>query len=206
MFQVHLLNKDNGKREINNSVDHPEQNDFGTTGEGIEILQKALADEKNRSNDYLNQLKYLQADMENLQKRTKKELDITVQRANENLISKLLVILDDMELALKSSLEDENCRQLKSGFQLILDKMQHILEKEGLVRIDALGKKFDPACHEAADQTLRGDKPDGLIMEEIKSGYAFKGKLLRASLVTIARNPREIQDKDYNKSTFNQKG
>jgi molecular chaperone GrpE len=206
MFQVHLLNKDNGKREINNSVDHPEQNDFGTTGEGIEILQKALADEKNRSNDYLNQLKYLQADMENLQKRTKKELDITVQRANENLISKLLVILDDMELALKSSLEDENCRQLKSGFQLILDKMQHILEKEGLVRIDAVGKQFDPTHHEAVDQTLRDDKPDGLIMEEIKSGYAFKGKLLRSSLVTISRNPREVQDKDYNKSTSNQKG
>lgn len=203
---MYLLNKDNRKREINNSVDHPQQNDFRMTGEGIEILQKALADEKNRSNDYLNQLKYLQADMENLQKRTKKELDVTVQRANENLISKLLVILDDMELGLKSSLEDENCRQLKSGFQLILDKMQHILEKEGLVRIDALGKKFDPACHEAADQTLRGDKPDGLIMEEIKSGYAFKGKLLRSSLVTIARNPGEVQDKDYNKSTSNQKG
>lgn len=203
---MYLLNKDNRKREINNSVDHPQQNDFRMTGEGIEILQKALADEKNRSNDYLNQLKYLQADMENLQKRTKKELDVTVQRANENLISKLLVILDDMELGLKSSLEDENCRQLKSGFQLILDKMQHVLEKEGLVRIDALGKKFDPACHEAADQTLRGDKPDGLIMEEIKSGYAFKGKLLRSSLVTIARNPGEVQDKDYNKSTSNQKG
>ena len=78
------------------------------------------------------------------------------------------LLLDDMELALKSSLDDENCRQLKSGFQLILDKMQHILEKEGLVRIDALGKKFDPACHEAASQTFRGDKPDGLIMEEIK--------------------------------------
>lgn len=203
---MYLLNKDNRKREINNSVDHPQQNDFRMTGEGIEILQKALADEKNRSNDYLNQLKYLQADMENLQKRTKKELDVTVQRANENLISKLLVILDDMELGLKSSLEDENCRQLKSGFQLILDKMQHILEKEGLVRIDALGKKFDPACHEAADQTLRGDKPDGLIMEEIKSGYAFKGKLLRSSRVTIARNPGEVQDKNYNKSTSNQKG
>ena len=108
-----------------------------------------------------------------------------------------------MELALKSSLEAENCRQLKSGFQLILDKMQHILEKEGLVRIDALGKQFDPTYHEAADQTLRDDKPDGLIMEEIKPGYAFKGKLLRSSLVTLARNPREVRDKDYNKSTSN---
>lgn len=190
------MNKDNRKREINNSVDHSEQNNFGTTGEGIEILRKALADEKNRSNDYLNQLKYLQADMENLQKRNRKELDVTVQRANENLISKLLVIFDDMELALNSPLETENCQQLKSGFQLILDKMQHILEKEGLVRIDALGKQFDPTHHEAVDQTLRDDKPDGLIMEEMKSGYTFKGKLLRSSLVTIAKNPREARDKE----------
>jgi molecular chaperone GrpE len=196
MFQVLFLNKNNRKREINNSVDHPEQNNFGTTGEGIEILRKALADEKNRSNDYLNQLKYLQADMENLQKRNRKELDVTVQRANENLISKLLVILDDMKLALNSPLEIENSQQLKSGFQLILDKMQHILEKEGLVRIDALGKQFDPTHHEAVDKTLRDDKPDGLIMEEMKSGYTFKGKLLRSSLVTIAKNPREVRDKE----------
>jgi molecular chaperone GrpE len=193
---VDLLNKDNQKREINNSIEHQEQNNFGTTGERIEILQKALADEKNRSNDYLNQLKYLQADMENLQKRNRKELDVTIQRANENLISKLLVIFDDMKLALNSPSEIENCRQLKSGFQLILDKMQHILEKEGLVRIDALGKQFDPTHHEAVDQTLRDDKPDGLIMEEMKSGYVFKGKLLRSSLVTIAKNPREVRDKE----------
>ena len=193
---MYFLNKDNRKREINNSVDHAEQNDFGTTGEGIEILRKALADEKYRSNDYLNQLKYLQADMENLQKRNRKELDVTVQRANENLISKLLVIFDDMELALNSPLEVEKCPQLKLGFQLILDKMQHILEKEGLVRIDALGKQFDPTHHEAVDQTLRDDKPDGLILEEMKSGYTFKGKLLRSSLVTIAKNPREVQEKE----------
>ena len=201
-----LLNKNIRKREINNSVEHSEQNNYGINEEGIKILQKALSDEKNRSNDYLNQLKYLQADLENLQKRTKKELDISVQRANEYLISELLVILDDIELALKSSLETENCRQLKSGFKLILDKMHNILEKEGLVRIDALGKIFDPTYHEATDQTLRDDKPDGLIIEEIKSGYVFKGKVLRASLVKIARNPRQVREKEYSKSTSSQKG
>jgi molecular chaperone GrpE len=189
---VYFLTKDNRKHEINNSVDHPEQNDFGPTGEGIEFLRKALADEKNRSNEYLNQLKYLQADIENLQKSTKKELDITVQRANESLISKLLVILDDMELALKSSSETKNCPQLTSGFKLILKKMQHILADEGLVRIDTLEKQFNPKCHEAADQTLRDDAPDGLIIEEIKAGYIFKGKILRSSLVTIARNPKAV--------------
>jgi molecular chaperone GrpE len=192
--KVGLLN--NQKHEINNSVEDSEQNNFGINEDEIKILQKALADEKHRSNDCLNQLKYLQADIENLQKRTKKELDITVQRANEYLISNLLVILDDMELALKSSLETENYRQLKSGFKLILNKMQHILEKEGLVRIDALGKQFDPAYHEATDQTLRYDMPDGLIIEEIKPGYIFKGKVLRASLVKIARNPIEVPEKE----------
>ncbi len=186
-----LLNRDDQERGIN-SVENQEQNESVTNEEGIITLQKALADEKNRSNEYLNQLKYLQADIENLRKSTKKELDITVQRANESLISKLLVVLDDMELALKSTLEIENYRHLKSGFQLILEKMQHILEKEGLVRIDSLGKQFDPTCHEAADQILREDQPNGLIIEEIKPGYFFKGKIMRSSLVTVARNPSEI--------------
>ena len=187
-----LLNRDNQERGINNSVENQEQNGSGENEERIITLQKALADEKNRSDEYLNQMKYLQADIENLKKSTKKELDMTIQRANESLISKLLVILDDMEFALKSSPEIENYRQLKSGFQLILEKMQHILEKEGLVRIDSLGKQFDPTCHEAADQILREDQPDGSIIGEIKAGYYFKGKIMRSSLVTISKNPREF--------------
>ena len=68
----------------------------------------------------------------------------------------------------------------------------YVLEKEGLVRLDALEKQFDPKYHEAADQTLRDDAPDGLIIEEIKAGYIFKGKILRSSLVTIAKNPKEV--------------
>ena len=186
------MNKDKRTHKINKFIGHSEQNASRKNEEEIELLRKALSDEKKRSDEYLNQLKYLQADIENLQKSTKKEIDVTVQRANESLISKLLVIFDDMELALKSSLENENCQKLMSGFQLILEKMQHILEKEGLVRIDALEKQFDPTYHEAADQTLRNDTPDGLIIEEIKAGYIFKGKILRSSLVTIAKNPKEV--------------
>jgi molecular chaperone GrpE len=157
----------------------------------IESLKEALAEEKGRSADYLNRLKYFQADLENLQKRTRKEIEETIARANEQLISKLLVIIDDMEMAMKVSYEIENSQAIRSGFELILGKLRDLLENEGLARIEAGGKPFDHAIHEAANQTSREDAADGTIIEELRAGYTLKGKLLRPSIVIVAKNPQK---------------
>jgi len=165
--------------------------DLETLTKELASVKKAFADEKARSADYLNRLKYLQAELENLQKRTKREIEEIVERANERLISRLLVIVDDMEIAMNASLKIENCRAVRSGFELVLKKIREILEDEGLDRIEAVGKQFDPSIHEAANQTPREDAPDGSVVEELRPGYMFKGKLLRPSIVVVAKNPKE---------------
>jgi molecular chaperone GrpE len=165
----------------------------------IESLKEALAEEKGRSADYLNRLKYLQADLENLQKRTRKEIEETIARANEQLISKLLVIIDDMEIATKVSSEIENSQAIRSGFELILGKLRDLLENEGLARIEAGGKPFDHAIHEAANQTSREDAADGTIIEELRAGYTLKGKLLRPSIVIVAKNPQKSSSEESTK-------
>lgn len=165
--------------------------DLETFTKELASVKKALADEKERSADYLNRLKYMQAELENLQKRTKREIEEFVERANERLIARLLVIVDDMEIAMKASLKIENCQAVRSGFELVLNKIREILEDEGLDRIEAVGKQFDPSIHEAANQTPREDAPDGSVVEELRPGYMFKGKLLRPSIVVVAKNPKE---------------
>ena len=165
--------------------------DLETLTKELASVKKALADEKERSADYLNRLKYMQAELENLQKRTKREIEEFVERANERLIYRLLVIVDDMEIAIKASLKIENCQAVRSGFEIVLSKIREILEDEGLDRIEAVGKQFDPSIHEAANQTPREDAPDGSIVEELRPGYMFKGKLLRPSMVVVAKNPKE---------------
>lgn len=165
--------------------------DLETLTKELASVKKAFADEKARSADYLNRLKYLQAELENLQKRTKREIEEIVERANERLISRLLVIVDDMEIAMNASLKIENCQAVRSGFELVLKKIREILEDEGLDRIEAVGKQFDPSIHEAANQTPREDAPDGSVVEELRPGYMLKGKLLRPSIVVVAKNPKE---------------
>jgi len=165
--------------------------DLETLTKELASVKKALADEKERSADYLNRLKYMQAELENLQKRTKREIEEFVERANERLIYRLLVIVDDMEIAIKASLKIENCQAVRSGFEIVLSKIREILEEEGLDRIEAVGKQFDPSIHEAANQTPREDAPDGSVVEELRPGYMFKGKLLRPSMVVVAKNPKE---------------
>ena len=157
----------------------------------IDVLTRVLAEEKARSADYLNRLKYLQADFENLQKRTKRDSDEAISRANERLVARLLIILDDMEIALKVSSDIENSQVVRSGFELILGKLRDILKDEGLARIEAAGRPFDPSFHEATDQTLKDDAPDGMILEELKAGYTLKGKVLRPSIVTVVKNVKE---------------
>lgn len=177
------------------------ETDLETLTKELASLKKALADEKERSADYLNRLKYMQAELENLQKRTKREIEEFVERANERLISRLLVIVDDMEIAMKASLKIENCQALRSGFELVLNKIREILEDEGLDRIEAVGKQFDPSIHEAANQTPREDAPDGSIVEELRPGYMFKGKLLRPSMVVVAKNPeKHLSEEAANKA------
>jgi len=165
----------------------------------VEFLRKVLAEERERSADYLNRLKYLQADLENLHKRTKKEIEETIEVASERLISKLLVIIDDIEVAMRTTSGVEDCQAVRSGFELILKKLKDVLEDEGLARIEAVGKHFDPTVHEAANQILREDTPDGIVIEEIRAGYTLRKKLLRPSLVIVAKNPEKISSEEADK-------
>ncbi|MEM3380826.1 MAG: nucleotide exchange factor GrpE [Candidatus Bathyarchaeia archaeon] len=153
----------------------------------VDRLNLALASEKAKSERYLNQLKYMQAEIENIQKRVRRETDEIIKRANERLISNLLTILDDMEMALKLSHGTHDCEDLRSGLELIMKKIMNILEDEGLIRIEAVGKPFNPEIHEAADQVLKEDVPEGIIVNEIRAGYIFKGKLLRPSVVVVSK-------------------
>ena len=72
------------------------------------------------------------------------------------------------------------------GVELVKKKLVSILEKEGLERIEAVGQKFDPNKHEAMIQVPTNDHEEGTIVEEIRPGYAFKGQVIRPSLVKVA--------------------
>jgi len=150
--------------------------------EDIETLQQTLADEKEKAENYLANWQRSQADLENYIKRAEQEKSETVEFANTILILDLLPILDDFERALVSlpvELDEQNWTE---GIKLIYNKLKAILETQGLAEIKAKGESFDPYFHEAAGQ-VEGE--EGIIIEEIRKGYRFRGKLLRPSMVMV---------------------
>ena len=137
-------------------------------------MAKEKKEEKN--DNYLEQLQRLQAEFENFRKRTEKERGDIFKNANEDLIVKLLGILDNFELAMKH-IDDK-------GVNMIYSELYSILENEGLKIIKAEGK-FNPEFHEALIQ--EEGKENGKIIEELQKGYTLNDKVIRASKVKITK-------------------
>jgi len=132
-------------------------------------------------------LKKVQADFENYRKRVEKEKAEFTQFASQELIRRLLPLLDSFQLALADS---KNAEEFKKGVELIYSQLWQILETEGLKPIDALDKQFDPYYHEALMQE-ESDKPENTVVEELQKGFMLKDNVIRASKVKVAKKKKE---------------
>lgn len=153
----------------------------------VKKLEGELEEEQEKTREYLNRLKYLQADFENYRKRVEKEVQEATQRSNEKLIADLIVILDDLESAISAGKTAENKDALVEGIEMVYEKLNGLLEKEGLVRIECVGRPFDPNTQEVLAEVLTKNHQRGTVIEEARKGFMFKGKVLRPSIVRIAR-------------------
>ena len=155
----------------------------------LDEIRKALEEEKNRAECYLNRLKYLQADFENYKKRMNRDMIELVKYGNEQLISKLLDVVDNLERAVISGKEVKEKEALLDGVEIVLKDLKETLKKEGLEEIGAVGEVFNPNLHDAVDKIETNDYPSNTIVKEIRKGYLFNGKLIRPSKVKVALNP-----------------
>ncbi len=119
----------------------------------------------------------LRAEFENYQKQLDRDKEQFAGLANEGLIKELLCVVDDLERAAENG--DE-------GIGLIHKNFLKVLEGNGLMRIDCVGKKFDPHYHEALCQE-DSEQEEGTVLEELQPGYMLKDKVIRHSKVRIAK-------------------
>lgn len=159
------------------------------TKEELETLRHALEEEKARSKEYSDRLKYLQADFENSVKRLRREADESARIGNEQMILKTIEVAENLERALEVGEKMAEDSELTAGVEMISKQLNEILRQEGLEVIPAEGRQFDPTLHEALAQKETLDKPDGTIVKELRRGYKLKGRVLRASKVEVARKP-----------------
>ena len=153
----------------------------------VEELNKSLNEKDEKIKSLEERLLYLQADFENFKKIKNKERQDTLKFGNEVLIKELLPVVDNLERALEHSSETESAKGVYEGIQIVLNEFLKVLERSGVSRIEALGKKFDPNFHEAFFQEERDDVEPETVISEHQKGYSLNGRLIRPSMVSISK-------------------
>ena len=136
----------------------------------------------------IDRLARLQAEFENARKRTAREQQDFREYAVTDAIKTLLPTLDSFERALQTGTAEKP--EFRSGIELIYKQLQDALQKLGLRAIPAKGEPFDPHLHEAIEMVETTNVPDHQVLEELQRGYKLKDRLLRPSMVKVARNPK----------------
>src|SRR4051794_32903989 len=126
------------------------------------------------------------ADFQNYRRRTEQDREATLGLANEALISKLLVIVDDFDRAIANMPAELQKMGWIEGIAAIDRKLDLLLASEGLTPIEAVGKPFDPHEHEAVVQEDRPDLPEGTVTAELQRGYRIRDRVLRPAMVAVA--------------------
>ncbi len=158
-----------------------------TIGPLVEELERRLSEEAKRAEEYRSQLLYLQADLDNYQKRVKRDLEQMLRFASVSVLLKFLGIRDDLERSIDASEKGGGRDAFLEGIRMILGNLEEVLKSESVLPIDALGKPFNPEMHEAVAHVNRDDCEDSTITKELRKGYTLHGKVIRASMVEVSR-------------------
>src|SRR5690242_7691229 len=143
---------------------------------------------KAEKDQLMDRLLRLQAEFDNARKREAKERAESREYAVANTVEQFLPVLDNFQLALKST---GSAEQLRSGVELIVKQMEEALRGISVQPVEAVGAVFDPRVHEALEMVERNDVPDHQVIEEVRRGYRMRERLLRPALVRVASNSQQ---------------
>ena len=152
------------------------------------ISQEEFDRLKAERDSLLDRLARLQAEFENARKREARERNDFRDYAVAGAIEQFLPVLDNFQLALKSTGSTE---QLRTGVELIVKQMEEALRSLNVQPVETVGSTFDPRVHEALEMVEKDDVPDHQVLEEVRRGYRIKERLLRPALVRVASNSQQ---------------
>jgi len=154
----------------------------------MDQLVREKEQSERKAAEYLDRLKRLQADMENLQKITRRQVEAVTRQASEGVLLKLLPILDALNQASEMAQSNRQLppEEIAVGLRMLLKQFMEILHTEGLEEIVAVGQ-LDLERHEVVSFVEKDDTPENTIVQEIRKGYLLNGKVIRPSLVVVSK-------------------
>jgi len=169
----------------NNKKENHKEEKIITLKESEFLQLKEAAD---KAVEYWDKLLRVQADFENVRKRLEREKQDFIKFANEEIISELLNILDDLERAVGlAETKHEDLPAFLKGVEMILAHLYDMLKEYGVKPIEAEGKIFDPHYHEALMQEEKKELPEHTIVEELQKGYLLNDRVIRTTKVKVSK-------------------
>lgn len=155
---------------------------------GTEQLIEQLEAATQKAEEHWDKLVRAQAEMENLRRRTEKELQGAHKYALEKFAKELLPVLDSLELGILAATGDApEIAKLREGNELTLRQFQNVLEKFNVIPVEPLGQKFNPEHHQAMAMEPTASAEPGSVVKVFQKGYLLNDRLLRPAMVVIAQ-------------------
>ena len=148
---------------------------------------------------YLEMLQHTRAEFENYQKRMRREIEGERRYSIMPMARDLLPVLDNIHRAVQASQASQDSEGLVEGITMVARQLEDLLQRYEIVRIDAVGKPFDPNFHEAVGQYQVKDCPANEVLEEVERGYELFERVLRPSKVIVAASD-ETSDEETSAS------
>lgn len=179
--------------KVKRAEDAPESSSE-TTGDLNGNAEAAVSELQKKLKDQETQYLYLAAELENFKKRAFKERLEAVKFGWEPVAREFLVVLNDLDKALKYS-QTNPTKSLLDGLKMVSKNFGNVLEKGGVLPIDVSSRKFDPNLHEAVGMEHSAQVPEGEILSEKERGYTLHGRLLRPAKVIVSKGPEKSGQK-----------
>ena len=154
----------------------------------VTITQQEFEQLKNSDAAAQEKVLRIQADFENSRRRLDRDKAEFVKYANDQIISQLIPFVDDFKRALDAADKTNDFNVLHKGVEMILKHMLELLKQKGVTEIEAVGKTFDPAFHEAMLREETDEYPENTVIEEFEKGYLLNDRVLRTAKVKVAQS------------------
>ena len=191
-------NKDENLEESNSTKnDEPQVEADSTEEENEESEEERLQEEvRTLKEDKIRVL----AEMENLRKRFDREKIDSIKYGSVNFARDILSPGDNLERALSAINQEEDhpqsIKNLIEGLKMVQKEFSSALEKNGISKINSMNEKFDPNLHQAMMEVERDDLDEGIVVQEIQTGYMMHDRLLRPAMVGVSKKPKQNNTSD----------
>ncbi len=165
----------------------------------IEELQKQLKLANQKAEENWDKVVRSQAEMDNLKRRTQKDLENAHKYGLEKFAKELLSVIDSLELGIQASTSDApEVVSLREGSELTIKQFESVFAKFNIEAIDPLGQPFNPELHQAMTMQPSADVEPNTVINVFQKGYVLNGRLIRPAMVVVSQAASKAEDDSIN--------